>query len=183
MRTAKRSPEIEKIEKGNFYTFTAGKLQHVYGKCQATSHATAISLANEQLNNWLCCQETLRVRDNATHVCNNKYCKKKVSSNSGCHIINCLSCKCSILPIVILIGKRTQAIHCNCILKGYENVIVLMHRKHNGGHNIYKYGTPGVAYDFIRDTSTMAAPCKEGQLFLNLNASFCLLYIITLPET
>ncbi|KAL9977416.1 hypothetical protein ACROYT_G014816 [Oculina patagonica] len=53
------------------------------------------------------------------------------------------------------------------------NVIVLMHRKHGGGHNIHKYGTPGVAYDFVGDNSTKEAPCREGQLFINLYASFC----------
>lgn len=53
------------------------------------------------------------------------------------------------------------------------NVVVLMHKKHGGGHNIYKYGTPGVAYDFIGDKTTMVAPCREGQLFLNLYAAFC----------
>lgn len=45
------------------------------------------------------------------------------------------------------------------------NVVVLMHKKHGGGHNIYKYGTPEVAYDFIGDKTTMVAPCREGQLF------------------
>ena len=48
-----------------------------------------------------------------------------------------------------------------------------MHKKHGGGHNIYKYGTPGVAFDFIGDNSTMVAACREGQLFLNLYAAFC----------
>lgn len=53
------------------------------------------------------------------------------------------------------------------------NVVVLMHKKHGNGHNIHVYGTPGMAYNFIGDDSMKKPPTKEGQLFLNLFASFC----------
>ena len=48
-----------------------------------------------------------------------------------------------------------------------------MQRKHGSGHNIHRYGTPGVAYDFIGDNSSEKPPTKEGQIFLNLFSAFC----------
>ena len=48
-----------------------------------------------------------------------------------------------------------------------------MHHKRGSGHNIHRYGTPGLAYDFIGDNSGEKPPTKEGQIFLNLFAAFC----------
>ncbi|KAL9951677.1 hypothetical protein ACROYT_G044395 [Oculina patagonica] len=96
---------INQVTEGNFYTFTACKLRHFYGKCLATTRSTTISQAKEQelssapqqLNTWLCCPDTLNVAINAYPVCNNKACKKKVSGNPGCRVIKCLSCNRSML--------------------------------------------------------------------------------------
>ena len=97
---------ITAVEEGNFYTFTECKLWHFYGKCLTTTKSTTVSAAEEQdltkvkqqeVQNWICCPEILNVAVSPFLTCNNKDCKKKITSPPGSNIAKCLNCNRSML--------------------------------------------------------------------------------------
>ena len=98
---------IQQIENNQFYTVTACKLKHYFGKRLATTVNTTITKAQEQdisdvepshkQANWVCCPEILNIYPTVYPVCNNKDCRKKISENPGSKIVPSLHCNRAML--------------------------------------------------------------------------------------
>ena len=86
--------------------FKECKLRHFYGKRLATTKSTTVPAAEKQdltkvkqqeIQNWICCPEILNVAVSPFFTCNNKDCKKKLTSSPGSKIAKCLNCNRSML--------------------------------------------------------------------------------------
>jgi len=77
-------------------------------KLLSTSKATTITRAPsqdlsavpkepEQEEHWICCSNILNVAVNTYPICNNKHCRKKITSNTGSRVVQCQHCNRNML--------------------------------------------------------------------------------------
>jgi len=97
----------DEIHEKEFYTLTNCKLKFFYGKKLATTEDTQITVTEKHVlppadstpvpHNVISNPEILNIGVNIYAVCNNKDCKKKVTTNPGSKLLKCHSCNKTIL--------------------------------------------------------------------------------------
>ena len=66
-------------------------------QCLQPKNKTYPKSTQQEVQNWICCPEILKVAVSPFLTCNNKDCKKKITSPPGSKIAKCLDCNRSML--------------------------------------------------------------------------------------